>query len=246
MKQVKKKILELNCKSRFVTIHCTTRGVNHSLATWCISTGYEPLLLFEFFNLSAACLRSYADMLTPYMNSVPAIIAKASAIHNPIVYAITHPKYRQAIGKYVPCLRSLFGVVRKGSRTLSGGSFQSTRHSTLSSQMSCSGDTVRWHRQPTCTSDSESVRSQDRDGRVVLGKGGGVHDGDACTALRPSRAVQAALAQSPMPVQNFLITFSYFHNVMSIVLKIRSEKSRKHTPIQIFTTYLLFVICNCK
>ncbi|XP_078716067.1 melanopsin-like isoform X2 [Lampetra fluviatilis] len=98
----------------------------------------------------------YADMLTPYMNSVPAIIAKASAIHNPIVYAITHPKYRQAIGKYVPCLRALFGVVRKGSRTLSGGSFQSTRHSTLSSQMSCSGDTVRWHRQPTCTSDSES------------------------------------------------------------------------------------------
>lgn len=28
------------------------------------------------------------------MNSVPAIIAKASAIHNPIIYAITHPKYR--------------------------------------------------------------------------------------------------------------------------------------------------------
>lgn len=36
----------------------------------------------------------YAHVLTPYMNSVPAIIAKASAIHNPIIYAITHPKYR--------------------------------------------------------------------------------------------------------------------------------------------------------
>lgn len=36
----------------------------------------------------------YADLLTPYMNSVPAVIAKASAIHNPIIYAITHPKYR--------------------------------------------------------------------------------------------------------------------------------------------------------
>lgn len=33
-------------------------------------------------------------MLTPYMNSIPAVIAKASAIHNPIIYAITHPKYR--------------------------------------------------------------------------------------------------------------------------------------------------------
>lgn len=36
----------------------------------------------------------YAHMLTPYMNSVPAVIAKASAIYNPIIYAITHPKYR--------------------------------------------------------------------------------------------------------------------------------------------------------
>lgn len=36
----------------------------------------------------------YSHVLTPYMNSVPAIIAKASAIHNPIIYAITHPKYR--------------------------------------------------------------------------------------------------------------------------------------------------------
>ena len=46
--------------------------------------------------LPCFCCR-YADMLTPYMNSVPAVIAKASAIHNPIIYAITHPKYR-----YVP------------------------------------------------------------------------------------------------------------------------------------------------
>lgn len=40
----------------------------------------------------------YAHVLTPYMNSVPAIIAKASAIHNPIIYAITHPKYRCSPG----------------------------------------------------------------------------------------------------------------------------------------------------
>lgn len=36
----------------------------------------------------------YAHLLTPYMSSVPAVIAKASAIHNPIIYAIIHPKYR--------------------------------------------------------------------------------------------------------------------------------------------------------
>uniref|UniRef100_A0A8C5SR64 G-protein coupled receptors family 1 profile domain-containing protein n=1 Tax=Laticauda laticaudata TaxID=8630 RepID=A0A8C5SR64_LATLA len=36
----------------------------------------------------------YARVLTPYSKSVPAVIAKASAIHNPIIYAIIHPSYR--------------------------------------------------------------------------------------------------------------------------------------------------------
>ncbi|KAL7856752.1 hypothetical protein SRHO_G00156510 [Serrasalmus rhombeus] len=57
----------------------------------------------------------YADMLTPYMNSVPAVIAKASAIHNPIIYAITHPKYRDRF---------------------TSSSFMSTRRSTITSQSS--------------------------------------------------------------------------------------------------------------
>ncbi|ETE69674.1 Melanopsin, partial [Ophiophagus hannah] len=35
----------------------------------------------------------YARVLTPYSKSVPAVIAKASAIHNPIIYAIIHPSY---------------------------------------------------------------------------------------------------------------------------------------------------------
>ncbi|KAF4788710.1 melanopsin isoform X1 [Turdus rufiventris] len=38
----------------------------------------------------------YSHVLTPFMNSIPAVIAKASVIHNPIIYAITHPKYRLA------------------------------------------------------------------------------------------------------------------------------------------------------
>ncbi|RMC11727.1 hypothetical protein DUI87_11850 [Hirundo rustica rustica] len=38
----------------------------------------------------------YSHALTPFMNSIPAVIAKASVIHNPIIYAITHPKYRLA------------------------------------------------------------------------------------------------------------------------------------------------------
>ncbi|KAJ8416123.1 hypothetical protein AAFF_G00381450 [Aldrovandia affinis] len=76
----------------------------------------------------------YADMLTPYMNSVPAVIAKASAIHNPIIYAITHPKYRSAIAKYIPCLGMLLCVPRRDR--LVSSSFMSTRRSTVTSQSS--------------------------------------------------------------------------------------------------------------
>ncbi|XP_029383685.1 melanopsin-A-like isoform X4 [Echeneis naucrates] len=75
----------------------------------------------------------YADMLTPYMNSVPAVIAKASAIHNPIIYAITHPKYRSALSRYIPYLGVLLCVTGR-DRFNSSSSFQSTRRSTLTSQ----------------------------------------------------------------------------------------------------------------
>ncbi|KAJ8418369.1 hypothetical protein AAFF_G00140780 [Aldrovandia affinis] len=76
----------------------------------------------------------YADILTPYMNSVPAVIAKASAIHNPIIYAITHPKYRSAIARYIPCLGVLLCVQPKDLNYTS--SFMSTRRSTVTSQTS--------------------------------------------------------------------------------------------------------------
>ncbi|TNM99617.1 hypothetical protein fugu_012650 [Takifugu bimaculatus] len=77
----------------------------------------------------------YADMLTPYMNSVPAVIAKASAIHNPIIYAITHPKYRLALAKYIPCLGFLLCISPHELQSTSS-SFMSLRRSTVTSQTS--------------------------------------------------------------------------------------------------------------
>ncbi|XP_045425001.1 melanopsin isoform X1 [Lemur catta] len=76
----------------------------------------------------------YSHVLTPYMHSVPAVIAKASAIHNPIIYAITHPKYRVAIAQHLPCLGVLLGVSRQHSHPYP--SYRSTHRSTLSSQAS--------------------------------------------------------------------------------------------------------------
>ncbi|XP_022526048.2 opsin 4b [Astyanax mexicanus] len=96
----------------------------------------------------------YADMLTPYMNSVPAVIAKASAIHNPIIYAITHPKYRSALVKYIPCLGVLLCVPRRDRFTSS--SFMSTRRSTVTSQSSETSNNLRHTSKSRLSSISDS------------------------------------------------------------------------------------------
>ncbi|XP_056423396.1 melanopsin-B-like [Hyla sarda] len=57
----------------------------------------------------------HGKSLTPYSKTVPAVIAKASAIYNPIIYGIIHPKYRETIHKTVPCLRFLIRLPKKDS-----------------------------------------------------------------------------------------------------------------------------------
>ncbi|XP_066537423.1 melanopsin-like [Hoplias malabaricus] len=102
----------------------------------------------------------YAHLFTPYMNSVPAVIAKASAIHNPIIYAITHPKYRAAIARYIPILRSVMCVAEKDMRSsFSSVSSSSSRKPTLTSQCSlgiCIGNASRANGKTRLASDTES------------------------------------------------------------------------------------------
>jgi r-opsin len=42
--------------------------------------------------------------VTPLMSQVPSFMAKTASCLNPIVYAISHPKYREALTKELPCL----------------------------------------------------------------------------------------------------------------------------------------------
>ncbi|XP_068114694.1 melanopsin isoform X2 [Hyperolius riggenbachi] len=116
-----------------------------------------------YSTVALVAFAGYSNMLTPYMNSVPAVIAKASAIHNPIIYAITHPKYRMAIAKYIPCLRPILRVTRKDSKSFT--SYASSRRSTVTSHCSQSSDLAGHHklkgRLPS-VSDSEST-SMDAD-----------------------------------------------------------------------------------
>lgn len=85
-----------------------------------VALGVILLFIVSWAPYSAVALTAtagHAHLLTPYMNSVPAVIAKASAIHNPIIYAITHPKYRAAIGRHVPLLRPLLRLQDKDLRS---------------------------------------------------------------------------------------------------------------------------------
>ncbi|XP_078386742.1 melanopsin-A isoform X2 [Cetorhinus maximus] len=106
-----------------------------------------------YSTVALTAFAGYASILTPYMNSVPAVIAKASAIYNPIVYAITHPKYRAAIGKYIPFLRCLLRLSHKDYKLTS--SYFSTRQSTMTSQISNSSYNLR-PKSRMSVSDSES------------------------------------------------------------------------------------------
>ena len=55
------------------------------------------------------CVINFTGMLdktriTPLFTIWGSVFAKANAVYNPIVYAISHPKYRAALNKKLPCL----------------------------------------------------------------------------------------------------------------------------------------------
>ncbi|CDQ85421.1 unnamed protein product [Oncorhynchus mykiss] len=92
----------------------------------------------------------HANILSPYSKAVPAVIAKASTIYNPFIYAIIHTKYRATLAEKVPCLRCL--SPRKDKKDFNSES--SFRDSTISRQSSVS----RTHFCATSSISSSMVR----------------------------------------------------------------------------------------
>ncbi|XP_023126353.3 melanopsin [Amphiprion ocellaris] len=129
-----------------------------------VALGVIVLFVVSWSPYSAVALTAtagYAHLLTPYMNSVPAVVAKASAIHNPIIYAITHPKYRAAIGRRVPLLRAVLQLQEKDLRSSLSSSAMSSHRTTLTDSPGVGLATVRtdgrWGRSRlSSASDSES------------------------------------------------------------------------------------------
>ncbi|GLD55334.1 melanopsin-B-like isoform X3 [Lates japonicus] len=85
----------------------------------------------------------YGNILNPYSKAVPAVIAKASAIYNPFIYAIIHSKYRDTLAEKVPCLHFLEQAPRRDCISVSH-SESSFRDSMLSRQSSVSK--TKFHR----------------------------------------------------------------------------------------------------
>ncbi|KAA0186110.1 LWS opsin 1 [Hyalella azteca] len=67
-----------------------------TVALWFIA--WTPYLVINF----AGMLNK--PMINPLFTIWGSLFAKANAVYNPIVYAISHPKYRAALEKKLPCL----------------------------------------------------------------------------------------------------------------------------------------------
>jgi len=67
-----------------------------NVSLWFIA--WTPYLIINFTGMLAK------DMINPLFTIWGALFAKANAIYNPIIYAISHPKYKAALEKKMPCL----------------------------------------------------------------------------------------------------------------------------------------------
>ncbi|KAM9821147.1 opsin 4xa [Neosynchiropus ocellatus] len=85
----------------------------------------------------------YGSALNPYSKAVPAVIAKASAIYNPFIYAIIHSNYRQTLAEKVPCLHFLAQPPKRNCIAVSHS--ESSFRDLMQSQQS-SGSKTKFHR----------------------------------------------------------------------------------------------------
>nr|BDI63179.1 GQ-rhodopsin 1 [Peronia verruculata] len=59
------------------------------------------------------------ELVNPYVSELPVMFAKASAMHNPLIYALSHPKFRDAVDKRFPWLMCCCRVTERERETAS-------------------------------------------------------------------------------------------------------------------------------
>ncbi|XP_033747548.1 rhodopsin, GQ-coupled-like [Pecten maximus] len=60
-----------------------------------------------------------ADFVTPLMSELPVLLAKTSAMHNPLVYALSHPRFRAALAEKAPCFMTCCPLETTQTSTIS-------------------------------------------------------------------------------------------------------------------------------
>ena len=60
-----------------------------------------------------ACFGNRA-LVSPLVSQIPSFAAKTASALNPMVFAASHPKFREALGEYCPCFG--IGVDKSGPK----------------------------------------------------------------------------------------------------------------------------------
>merc|ERR1712038_732482 len=80
-------------------------AITNVLLWFCIWTPYATVSSFPSLGL--------AHLLTPPVAAIPGFIAKLASCLNPLVYAVSHPKFRDAMAQELPCC----GIGEKPEKT---------------------------------------------------------------------------------------------------------------------------------
>lgn len=62
----------------------------------CIWTPYAVVVMIGAFG--------NRDLVTPLVSQIPSFLSKLASVLNPLVFALNHPKFKQALAEKCPCL----------------------------------------------------------------------------------------------------------------------------------------------
>ena len=87
----------------------------------------------------------FPHLVTPVVSELPVLFAKSAALYNPIIYAISHPRYKQALRRRLPWLYACCGGDADAHGTHSRGTLSRglSRGSSQTSQLSVGENDVQ-------------------------------------------------------------------------------------------------------
>ncbi|CAH1779377.1 unnamed protein product [Owenia fusiformis] len=95
-----------------------------------------------YATVALAALLNYQTYVTPFVSELPVMFAKASACYDPIVYALSHPRFRTELYRKFPCLCSCLRPPPGFGSTANSHGRTDSRHGSQMSQSSVTETSV--------------------------------------------------------------------------------------------------------